>query len=128
MRELKLISGSLVAIDGAFFHGDASPASIATRKKLLKQVATLDRDIEAYGRALDANDVEEARSPAGGGGGDRDGGDIGEKMAALMAKRAQTQAELDHLETSGESQLSRTDCDAPSQATMCRSRSTSNTS
>ena len=112
MRELKLISGSLVAIDGAFFHGDASPASIATHKKLTKQLATLDRDIEAYGRALNANDAEEGRSQAGGGGDDCDGGDIGEKMAALMARRAKTQADLDHLEASGESQLSRTDCDA----------------
>jgi len=30
-RELDLLSGALVAIDGAFFHGDASKASIVTR-------------------------------------------------------------------------------------------------
>ena len=112
MRELSLIGGSLVAIDGSFFHGDASAASIATRKKLTKQLAALDRDIEAYGRALDANDAEEGRSSAEGGGGDRGGGDLGEKMAALLAKRGKTQAELNQLEASGESQLSRTDCDA----------------
>src|ERR1700759_364795 len=45
-RELDLVDGSLVAIDGAFFHGDASKASIATRKKLTEQIAALDRDIE----------------------------------------------------------------------------------
>src|SRR3990170_590735 len=51
-RELGLLGGELVAIDGAFFHGDASKASIATRKKLAEQVAALDRDIEAYGGML----------------------------------------------------------------------------
>lgn len=111
MRELNLVSGSLVAIDGSFFHGDASKASIATRKQHAAQLAALDRDIEAYGRALDANDAEETRS-AEGGGGDRDGEDIGEKMAALLAKRAEIQAELNQIEASGESQLSRTDSDA----------------
>ena len=110
-RELGLVGGMLVAIDGAFFHGDASKASIATRKKLSEQIAALDRDIEAYGGALDANDAAEAESSAGGD--DRGGGgDIGEKVAALMAKRAQVQADLDRLEASGETQLSRTDADA----------------
>lgn len=111
-RELGLVSGALVAIDGAFFHGDASKASIATRKKLTDQIAALDRDIEVYGTSLDANDAAEAvRSP---GGDDRDGGggNLAQKVAALMAKRAQTQADLNRLEASGETQLSRTDADA----------------
>jgi transposase len=108
-RELDLVGGALVAIDGAFFHGDASKASIATRRKLSEQIAALDRDIEAYGVALDANDAAEAEHlPSGGG----DGGDIAGKVAALMAKRAQAQAELNELAASGESQLSRTDGDA----------------
>ena len=112
VRELGLLGGELVGIDGAFFHGDASKVSIATRKKLAKQIAALDRDIEAYGAALDANDAKEAdRSPAGDDG-DKGGGDIAQKVAALMAKRAQRQAELEQLEKSGEGQLSRTDADA----------------
>jgi transposase len=112
-RELGLVSGVLVAIDGAFFHGDASKASIATRKKLSEQLAALDRDIEAYGGALDANDAAEAaRSPGGDDRGEGGGGDIAQKVAALMAKRAQAQADLDRLEDSGETQLSRTDADA----------------
>jgi len=113
VRELGLVSGTLVAIDGAFFHGDASKASITTRKKLTEQIAALDRDIEAYGVALEANDAAEAeRSPGGddrSGGGD---GDMVQKVAARMAKRAQAQADLTRLEASGETQLSRTDADA----------------
>ena len=111
-RELDLVSGTLVAIDGAFFHGDASKASIVTRKRLSKQIAMLDREIEAYGSALAANDAEEARSPGGGDRGDGGGGDVAQKMKALMAKRAQAQADLKQLEGSGETQLSHTDADA----------------
>ncbi len=114
-RHAGLLGGELVAIDGAFFHGDASKESIKTRHKLARQLAALDKDIEAYRGTLDANDVEEARhAPAGedrdNGGGD--GGDAGQRLAALMARRAQAQADLDRLEASGETQLSKTDPDA----------------
>lgn len=114
-RELDLVGGSLVAVDGAFFHGNASKASIATRKRLAAQVAALDEDIETYRVALEANDASEAeRSSAGGdrGSGGGDGGDIAQKVTALMTKRAQAQADLDRLAASGETQLSRTDADA----------------
>jgi transposase len=112
VRKLGLVGGTLVAIDGAFFDGNASKASITTRKKLAEQLAALDRDIELYGAALDANDATEAEASGGdgeGGGGD---GDLAQKVAALMAKRAARQADLERLEESGETQLSRTDKDA----------------
>ncbi len=118
VRELGLIGGSVVAIDGSFFHGDASKASIFTRKRLAEQIAKLDQEIEAYGKSLDDNDAAEAKSqtqdhtggPGAGGGGD--GSDIGAKVAALMAKRSRAQADLARLEDSGETQLSLTDPDA----------------
>jgi transposase len=107
-RQAGLVSGALVAIDGAFFHGDASKGSIRTRKGLAKQLAAIDKEIEAYRGALEANDAAEERHPK-----DRGrGGDVGEKLAALMAKRAQAKASLDQLEESGETQLSKTDPDA----------------
>lgn len=114
-RDLDLVGGALVAIDGAFFHGDASKGSITTGKKLKAQLVALDREIEAYGRALEANDAAEAAASGArqdGGGDDGAGGSPAAKVAALMAKRAQAQADLDRLEASGESQLSRTDGDA----------------
>lgn len=113
LRDLGLVGGECVAIDGAFFDGNASKASITTRKKLAERLAALDRDIEAYGAALDANDVAEAtHSPAerDGGGGDEE--DIAQKVAALMEKRAKLQADLARLDESGETQLSRTDPNA----------------
>jgi transposase len=44
LRELGLVGGAVVAIDGSFFHGDASKASIFTRKRLGKQIAKLDQE------------------------------------------------------------------------------------
>jgi transposase len=115
VRELGLVGGAVVAIDGSFFHGDASKASIFTRKRLDEQVAKLDLEIEAYGKSLEDNDAAEAVQPNSGGqndGGSGDDADIGAKVSALMAKRSRAQADLDRLEASGETQLSLTDPDA----------------
>ena len=117
-RELGLVGGTVVAIDGSFFHGDASKASIFTRKRLAGQIAKLDQEIEAYGKSLEDNDAAEAKEPGKdrldgrGDGGGGDGGDIGAKVAALMAKRSRAQGDLARLEESGETQLSLTDPDA----------------
>jgi transposase len=111
--DLGLVGGECVAIDGAFFDGNASKGSIATRKKLAERLAALDRDIEAYGAALDANDLAEAAHPPSERDGDGgDGEDIAQKVAELMEKRAKLQADLARLDASGETQLSRTDPDA----------------
>jgi transposase len=111
--DLDLLGGEFVAIDGTFFHGDASKASITTKTRLTEQVAALERDIEAYGGAVDANDAAEAaRSAANEDRGDRDGGGSAQDVAALMAKRAKAKADLDRLEQNGETQLSTTDEDA----------------
>ena len=114
VRELNLLGGELVGIDGAFFHGDASKASIKTRKWLAEQLAAVERDIEAYGSTLEANDAtEEAHSPEGlDGSGNGEGSGVAEKLAALIAKRVAAKADLDRLEASGETQLSTTDADA----------------
>src|SRR6202158_71628 len=114
VRELGLVGGSVVAIDGSFFHGAASKASIFTRKRLAEQIAKLDQEIEAYGRSLEDNDAAEARhrTDGHGDGGGGEGGDLGAKVSALMAKRSRAQADLDRLEASGETQLSLTDPDA----------------
>lgn len=114
LRYLDLVAGEVVAIDGAFFDGNASKASIKTQRKLAKRLAEIEQDIEAYGAALEANDSAEAERPLAGpeGGGGNGGGDVAQKVAALMTKRAALQADLARLEESGQTQLSRTDADA----------------
>jgi transposase len=111
MRALGLVGGSVVAIDGSFFHGDASKASIFTRKKLAEQIAKLDQEIEAYGKSVEDNDAAEARAPGQGRLDDPGGEDIGAKVAALMAKRSRAQGDLVRLEETGQTQLSLTDPD-----------------
>jgi hypothetical protein len=96
MRELGLLGGEVVAIDGAFFDGNASKASIKTQRKLAKRLAEIEQEIEAYGAALEANDSAEAERPAAGpdDGGSAGGKDVGQKVAALMSKRAALKADL----------------------------------
>ncbi len=113
LRELGMVGGTLVAVDGALFHGNASKDSIYTRRKLAKQIANLDQEIEAYGKSLDTNDTEEAKQPADGSEGNKNGGgDVGDKMKQLMAKRERARADLKDLETGDKGQVSKTDPDA----------------
>jgi len=118
MRELELVGETVVAIDGAFFDGNASKASITPHDRLAKRVAACEADvaaieeaIEAYRADVEANDAAEERSCDDWRG--RPGGeDLAQKVAAAMERRAKAKAELAQLEKSGETQLSRTDPDA----------------
>ncbi len=114
MRELDLIGRTLVAVDGALFHGNASKGSIFTQRKLTKQIAELDKEIEAYGKSLEANDAQEAKPRSDGpeDGSKGSGGDLGERMKELMARRDRAKADLEDLKTSDKGQLSKTDPDA----------------
>jgi transposase len=107
-RSLDLLGGSLVAIDGAFFHGDASKASILTKKRLQEQIAALDRSIAEYSAALDANDQAEAGPPEQ----PPSGEDIAQRVAALRQRRATAATDSAKLANSGDGQISRTDPDA----------------
>lgn len=108
LRQAGLVGGELVAIDGAFFDGNASKGSIKSQKRLAAQLAAIDRELEAYRSELDANDAAEEHS----GGGDGSGGDPAGKITALMGKRTQVAAELQQLVDSRQTQRSRTDPDA----------------
>src|SRR4051794_7171981 len=113
LRELDLVGGTLVAVDGALFHGNAAKDSIFTRGKLAKQIAKLDQEIEAYGKSLDENDATEAKQPSeGSGDGGKGGGDAGAKIKELMARRKRALADLQELESGDKGQVSTTDSDA----------------
>ena len=60
-RELNLYGGNKGAIDGSFFHGNASKASIDTKDKLDKQLVELEDKIDRYQKQLDENDSSEAK-------------------------------------------------------------------
>jgi transposase len=109
-RSLDLLGGELVALDGAFFHGDASKASILTKRRLEERMAALDRSIAEYHAALTANDQAEEAAVAAST--PPIGGDIAEKLVALRQRRAAAATDLAKLADSGDGQLSRTDPDA----------------
>ena len=98
-----------MAIDGAFFHGDASKGSIVTKTRLAEQVAAVEREIEAYSAALEANDAVEDQMPTPT---EPLGEDVAEKIAVLAKEQERMKAALVRLEERGETQLSRTDPDA----------------
>jgi len=108
-RRLGLLGGELVAIDGAYFHGDASKASIVTDKRLTERIAALERDIAAYQAALDASDAAEADAAEAAA---QPVTDIAARMADLTQRHAVACAEQKALRDSGATQLSRTDPDA----------------
>ena len=129
-RRLDLLGGELVAIDSAYFHGDASKASILSEKRLAEQMAVLDRSIAEYAAALEANDKAEEAAAA------PSGQEMAQKLASLRERRAAAEADLAQLKDNGDGQLSRTDLGARLlskhgrswPATMCRLRSTTSTS
>jgi transposase len=115
LRELGLVGGTLVAVDGALFHGNAAKDSIFTQGKLTKQIAKLDEEIEAYVKSLDTNDAAEAKLPFDGSGNGSEGGgggDVGDKVKELMARRERALADLEELKSGDKGQVSTTDSDA----------------
>jgi len=98
LRALDLVGRELVAIDGAFFDGSASKASVVTRKRLDEQlaavereIATLEREIEDDTAALDANDAAEAGEPEAK---SQPNEDVAGELAALLAKRRAVAADV----------------------------------
>jgi hypothetical protein len=105
MQEHKLVGRTLVAIDGAFFDGNASKASIATTglpsglrtlQKILRRKSRLTTTTLRANDAAEDQNNDDWRSWPG-------SEDIAKKVAALTEKRAKAPAELPQLENSGES-------------------------
>jgi transposase len=132
LRKLDLVGGALVAIDGAFFDGSASKASIVTAERLAARLGKLDGKIAdsaceiaaaqseaaAYIAALDANDAAETQAAATPAAATPAAAtpaaetDAASRHAALRERRAAVAADIAQLEASGQTQLSRTDPDA----------------
>ena len=106
-RELSLLGGSRVAIDGTFLKADANRYSIHSKTTLEKDLKRLNEKIAEYHRQLDEADA-----------GSEDGADGGEdpelaaKIEALVKKQKHKRALQERLQTSGDSQISEVDPDA----------------
>ncbi len=63
-KELALIEGSLVAVDGAFFRANASRNRLITKKTVTRVFESIDKKIEVYLQGLNFSDKEEKRDKA----------------------------------------------------------------
>ena len=108
-KELSLLGGDEVGVDGSFFKADASKDSIATEAKLNKQLERLDRHIEAYQAALAEQDAADDEAGKGSLVEDEQ---LVEKLRLLEERQAAKKAQQQALKDSGEKQVSHVDKDA----------------
>ena len=104
-RELSLVGGTKVAVDGTFLKASANRGTVHTKSELARELSRLDRKIAAYFEELaEADDTateEDLSDP-----------ELVAKMAALVARCEQKKVLQKRLEASGAEQLSEVDPDA----------------
>jgi transposase len=104
-REVGVLSGERVAIDGSKFAGQNARHRNHGQAKLLKRLARTEEQIEEYLRGLDAEDAQEAG-----------GGEVAEDprgaLQALRERHEDIQRWLREMAQRGEGQVSLTDADA----------------
>jgi len=107
-RELSLLGGSRVAIDGTFMKAYANPDGIHTRAQLERELQRLEEKIAAYHRQMDEADAQSGDGDDGGG----EDPELAAKIEALVKRQKHRQALQERLEASGDSQVSEVDPDA----------------
>ena len=105
-RDLSLLGGSRVAVDGTFLKASANRGSVHTKASLERGLARLDKLIESHYRAMDEEDASDPE------GNDLSDPDLVAKMEALIERRARKKALQEQLEASGDTQVSEVDPDA----------------
>ena len=106
-RELSLLGGSRVAIDGTYLKADANPGSFHTRASLERYLNRLDEKIAAYHRQLDEADASAEECGDG-----WEDPELAEKLEALVERQRDRKALQKRLLESGEGQVSEVDADA----------------
>lgn len=104
LKDLKLITGDLVAVDGAFLRANASKNTLIMRKTLKKELAKIDEDIKNYLTILETLDKE-----------DKNSSNLKiskEEIEKLKEKKEYFQKDLDMLDALGKEQYNKTDKDA----------------
>jgi len=106
IKDLKLITGDLVAVDGAFLRANASKNTLIMKKTLKKDIAKIDEDIKNYMTILDTLDKEDKNNTSL---------KISkEEIEKLKKKQEQLNKDLELLESLKKEQYNKTDKDATS--------------
>ncbi len=104
IKDLKLITGDLVAVDGAFLRANASKNTLIMKKTVKKDIAKIEEDIKNYMTILDTLDKEDKN--------DTKLKISKEEIKKLSRKKEQLQKDLNLLETLNKEQYNKTDKDA----------------
>ena len=103
-KNIDLISGDIVAVDGAFLRANASKNQLLMKKTIEKDIKTIDKRVEEYLKDLDYIDAKEKK--------DKSLTPPSTTLDKLKAKKAKLDSELKLLEELGLTQYNRTDPDA----------------
>jgi transposase len=107
-RELSLVGGTLIAIDGTKIEAVASRKQVITPKNVAKKMAVLDGKIAAHLAAMDQADREEQTDGVAA----MDKAAVAEALRVLREKREKAQQHADRLAAQELSQLVLTEPDA----------------
>ena len=106
-RKLELFGGELLAIDGSKFAGVNSREANYNEKKLQQRLAEIDAQIQAYLKALEETDAQEAKRPE-----PLSREELAGKIAQLQERKEWYEGLEGELQTSEEKQISLTDPEA----------------
>ena len=106
-RQLELFGGQLLAIDGTKLKASNARDQNWSRAKLDKQLAQIETRLNEYLQALDQADAQPEVKPR-----PLSAAELQTQIDRLKERRTQTQARLQKLEQSGQSQLSASDPDS----------------
>lgn len=107
-KELGLLGGQRVGVDGSHFNGNVSDKSFRSVKGLAQDIERLEKRIGEWLEGLDVADREDLEAPAR----DPELPAKLEKLKAMQALKETQEAELKALEAAGETHCSVTDPDA----------------
>ncbi len=103
-KNTDLITGELVAIDGAFIRANASKNQLLTLKNIQADINEIDTKIDSYLTTLDANDKEDERNT--------EPILLPKTKEKLEAKKQKLQEDLKLLQEMGKTQFNKTDPDS----------------
>lgn len=107
-KELRLLGGERVAVDGSHFNGNASDQSFRSLKGLGRDIDQVEKQIEAHLAEMDRTDRDEVEAPSR----DPEWPAKLEKLKRLKALKETKETLLESLQAMGETQVSSTDPDA----------------
>ncbi len=105
-RQLGVLSGTLVAIDGSKFRAQNSKANNFTKKQIESMLSKAEHEINQYLSQLDNNDKVAPQASS------MSKAELDEKIKLLQASMATYQKYLAEMEASGEKQISTIDSDS----------------